>query len=67
MILKDLQGNINGVVEGLKSSPLALPLVVVNMLALVLVGYMLWVTAERAAARDALIADLAKNCQVIPK
>jgi hypothetical protein len=52
------------VIEGLKQQPLALPLVVVNVLALALVGYVLWIIAERSEARDALITELAKGCVV---
>lgn len=53
------------VIEGLKSQPLALPLVIINIMALGIVGYVLWIAAARSEARDALITELAKNCQPI--
>lgn len=55
------------VVDGLRSSPLALPLVVVNVLCLAVIGYMLYVIAERTTARDALIIELATKCGTATK
>jgi hypothetical protein len=53
------------VIEGLKSSPLALPLVVINMLCLGVVAYILYEVADRTKARDELIVALTENCKVI--
>jgi len=51
-------------VDGLKSHPVSLPLVVVNILAMGVVGYVLYVVAERTTARDALIMELTRSCGV---
>jgi hypothetical protein len=51
------------VVEGLKNQPLALPLVVINLLALGLVAYTLHRISERTEARDTLITKLAMECK----
>ena len=52
------------VIEGLKQQgPLALPLVIVNVLCLAVVGYVLYVVAERGEARDLLITKLAQECK----
>jgi len=47
----------SSIVDGLKTQPLALPLVVINLLALGLVAYALHEIADRTRARDALIAE----------
>jgi hypothetical protein len=57
----------SSVVEGLKSQPLALPLVVVNLLALGLVAYVLHEISGATQRRDVLITDLAKHCIIGPK
>ena len=51
-------------IEALKSHPVSLPLVVVNMLAMGAVGYVLYIVAERTTARDALIMELTRSCGV---
>ena len=51
------------VVEGLKAQPLALPLVVVNLLALGLVAFTLHEISKRSEARDLLITKLAQECR----
>ena len=51
------------VVEGLKAQPLALPLVVVNLLALGLVAFTLNEISKRSEARDTLILKLAQECR----
>lgn len=50
------------VVEGLKQQPIALPLVVVNLCALAVVGFVLYEVAERSSARDAMLTEMIKNC-----
>lgn len=52
-------------VEGLKGSPLALPLVIVNCICLGIVAYVLFHVANASVRRDVLIADLAKSCMPI--
>ena len=58
-----------GVVTGLQSQPLALALVVVNVLFLMFGGWFLWTLSgtagEATKRRDALISQLAKDCIVI--
>jgi hypothetical protein len=51
------------VIEGLKASPLALPLVIVNLLALGLVAFTLQKISDRSEARDVLISKLAQECK----
>ena len=52
------------VIEGLKQQgPLALPLVVVNLLALGLVAYTLHEISKRSEARDVVILKLAQECK----
>ena len=54
------------VAEGLKSAgPVALPLVVVNIVCLSIIGYVLYEVSDASKRRDVLINDLAKNCQPI--
>jgi hypothetical protein len=53
----------SSVVDGLKSQPLALPLVVVNLLALGLVAFTLNEISKRSEARDTLIIKLAQECR----
>ena len=67
MIKVDGKAAVNSVIDGLKGQPLALPLVVVNALALGLMAYVLYEVADAGQRRDALITDLAKNCVVAPK
>lgn len=52
------------IVEGLKGQPLALPLVIVNLMALGIVAYTLHEIAEAGRARDMLITKLATECNV---
>ena len=59
-------GKVAGsIVEGLKGQPLALTLVIVNVLCLMIVGYTLYQVAERAEARDLLITKLATECGIL--
>ena len=54
------------VTEGLKNAgPIALPLVVINVVCLVIVGYVLYEVSDASKRRDTLITDLAKNCMPI--
>jgi hypothetical protein len=57
------KGAVQSVVNGLKEQPLALPLVVVNLLALGLVAYTLHEISKRSEARDVLIIKLAQECR----
>lgn len=58
-----------GVVEGLKSQPLALALIVVNLLFLGAGAYVLNAVAGLGGAqnerKDALLSQLAKNCIIV--
>jgi hypothetical protein len=57
-----------GIIDGLKHQPLALALVVINMLFLGSVGYVLHrvgeINSAAAIRRDELLADLARHCVV---
>ena len=58
----------HSLVEGLKAQPLGLAVVVINVVALCLVGYALHEISERTAARDSLIIKLAQECKMeVPK
>lgn len=55
----------HGIVEGLKSQPLALAIIVINVLFL---GFMVYIThslKEQTERKDALLSDLARNCVVM--
>jgi len=54
----------SAVVEGLRGSPLALPLVIINMLALGLVGFTLHEISKRNESRDALLSKVIQDCSV---
>jgi len=56
----------NNIVDGLKRQPLALPLVIINVVCLAVVGYVLHEISERASERDKLITELAMKCKVEP-
>jgi hypothetical protein len=58
-------GKVAGsIVDGLKAQPLGLAVVVINVVALCLVGYALHEISERTEARDALITKLAQECKM---
>ena len=53
-------------VKGLTAGgPLALPLVVINVVCLAVVGYVLYKVSDANERRDALISELARSCQPI--
>ena len=54
----------NTLVEALKNQPLALPVVLVNMMCLGLVAFSLYHIAERGAERDKLLGELMQKCKV---
>jgi len=54
------------VAKGLTAGgPLALPLVVINVVCLAVVGYVLYKVSDANERRDALISELARSCQPI--
>jgi len=55
-------------VKGLAAGgPLALPLVVINVICLLVVGYVLYRVDAAIERRDTLIAELARSCQPIER
>ena len=59
-------GKVAGsIVDGLKGHPLAMTLVIVNVLCLTIVGYTLYQVAARSEARDLLITKLATECGIM--
>jgi len=53
-------------VKGLAAGgPLALPLVVINVICLLVVGYVLYRVDAAIERRDTLISELARSCQPI--
>ena len=62
MMIKATGKVASDVIDGLKAQPLALPLVVVNLLALGLVAFTLNEISKRSEARDGLIIKLAQEC-----
>ena len=55
------------VAHGLKGHPLVLAVVVINVLFIVSAGWTLRSIAQSAERRDALLAQLVKDCNVAPK
>ena len=55
----------DGVVNGLKSNPLVLGLVVVNVLFIAASAWTLRSIAQAGERRDALISQLARDCVVV--
>jgi len=55
------------VVAGLRGHPLALALIVVNVLFIVSAAWTLRSIAQASERRDALISQMAKDCLVAPK
>jgi len=62
-------GKIAGeVAKGLQAAgPLALPLVIINIVCLGVVFFTLYHISSASERRDALIAELAKSCQPIER
>jgi hypothetical protein len=54
---------IGHVADGLKDRPLALALVLVNVLFLIMTSGLLYSVNEHGLRRDKLVADLVANCQ----
>jgi hypothetical protein len=54
-----------GIVEGLKSQPLALALIVINVLFLGFMGFIIHSLKEQGERKDALLGDLARNCTIV--
>ena len=55
-------------VKGLAAGgPLALPLVVINVVCLAVVGYVLYKVSDAIERRDTLISELARSCQPIER
>ena len=56
------------VAKGLQAAgPLALPLVIINMVCLAVVGYVLYKVSDAIERRDTLISELARSCQPIDR
>jgi hypothetical protein len=55
----------SGVVEGLKSQPLALAMVVINVLFIGFMSFVIHALREQGERKDALLGDLARNCTVV--
>jgi hypothetical protein len=55
----------SGVVEGLKSQPLALALIVVNVLFIGFMAFVISSLKEQGERKDALLGELARNCVVV--
>lgn len=53
-----------GIIDGLKNQPLALALVVVNVLFLCFTAFIIHSLKEQGERKDALLSDLAHNCVV---
>lgn len=51
-------------IDALKSQPLALALIVVNVLFLAFVMFIIHSLKEQGERKDALLGDLARNCTV---
>jgi hypothetical protein len=51
-------------VDALKGHPIALPLVIINLMCIGVVLYTLYVVAARSAERDKLLVDIIKECNV---
>jgi len=49
--------------DALKNQPLALPVVIINIMCLGIVWYMLHGLAERATERDKLLAEVIQKCK----
>jgi len=51
------------VAEALKSQPITLAVVVINLLCMVIVGFTLYSVAARATERDKLLAEVIQKCK----
>jgi hypothetical protein len=52
-------------VESLKSQPLALALIVINLLFIGFVSFVLYSLKDQAERKDALLGDLARHCVLV--
>lgn len=57
----------SGIVDTLKNQPLALALIVINVLFIAFVGFVIHGLADAEIRKDNLLADLARNCVVVQK
>lgn len=56
------------VAKGLQAAgPIALPLVIINIVCLSVIGYVLYKVSDASVRRDALISELARGCQPIER
>jgi hypothetical protein len=55
----------SGVVEGLKEQPLALALIVINVLFIAFMVFVLHSLKTQAERKDILLGDLARNCVTV--
>ena len=61
-----INDSVVSVVNGLKSHPLVLAIVVINVLFIGAAAYTLSSLAQAGARRDELIRDLATQCEIRP-
>jgi hypothetical protein len=54
-----------GIVDNLKTQPLALAILVINVLFLGFMGFIIHSLKEQAERKDALLGDLARHCVVV--
>jgi hypothetical protein len=59
MVIKDA---VNAVTEGLRGSPVALGLVVINVVFVVLMFYLLQQVSGSIERRDTMISEIIKHC-----
>lgn len=60
MVIKE---TVIAVVDAMKHSPVALLVVIINLMCIALVSYVLYHVSVNTANRDKLIAELTKRCQ----
>jgi hypothetical protein len=65
MIVEEGGKVATGIIEGLKTQPLALALIVINVLFLGFMAFIIHSLKEQAERKDALLGDLARNCTVV--
>jgi predicted ATP-grasp superfamily ATP-dependent carboligase len=55
------------VIDGMKSHPIALGLIVVNAMFVLMTMYWMYLIGESTIRKDALLTEMAKSCVMVPR
>jgi hypothetical protein len=55
------------VIDGMKSHPIALGLVIINVLFVLVTAYWMYLVGQSTLRKDALLTEMAKSCLITPR